>query len=119
MKFDRIELILTCLKCVFSVVAIVVSILVIIESLNDLQYVFDTNEDNPTIVEHCKILAFIHHDSVAGNSNRPSYIAEVQYDDGDIGYISIDKYDYVTRRTNSDAIVINRKYLQKRSKDIL
>ena len=120
MKLDKIELFFAYSKCILSVIAIIVSILVIMESLNDLQYAFSTSsEDNPTIIEHCKILAFIHHDSIACNSNRQSYIAEVQYDDGDIGYISIDKYDYVTRRINSDAMVVNRKYLQKRSKDIL
>ena len=117
MKLDR-TLIFTYLKCILSVVAIIVSILVITESLNDLQYTFDTNEDNPTIVEHGRILALMHHDSTC-NSNRQSYTAEVQYDNGDIGYISIDRYDYVTRRINSDAMVINREYLQKRSKDIL
>lgn len=117
MKLDRIKLIFTCSKCILSVVAIIASILVIIDSLNDLQYT--TNEDSPTIIEHCKILAFIHHDPTTCNSNKQSYVAKVQYDNGDIGYISIDRYDYVTRRTNSDAIVINRKYLQKRSKDII
>jgi hypothetical protein len=112
MKPDKIELYLTYAKCIFSVISIILSIIIIVNSIHDLEYIFQP-DDPIEIVEHCKILAFIHHDPTAGNANRHPYIAEVQYDDGDIGYIALDKYDYVTRKVNSDAMVINRKYLQK------
>ena len=112
MKPDKIELYLTYAKCIFSLISIIVSILIIANSIHDLQYIFQPDE-SIEVVEHCKILAFIHHDPIASNTNRHPYIAEVQYDNGDIGYIALDKYDYVTRKINSDAMVVNRKYLQK------
>ena len=106
------EEILFYLKGALAIITICLSILIITDSMATLDYIFDTNDKHIETVEHCVILSVSKDTSSSNDDNRP-YIAEVKYDDGEIGYVAIDSYDYMTRRINSDAIAINRSYLQK------
>lgn len=107
------ESILNYIKCIFSIISIIISILIIANCMQKIDYIFQPEETSVDVMEHCKIVKIINNTSLTNTNNMYPYIAEVKYDNGDTGYIALDEYDFMTRKIGSDATVVNREYLQK------
>lgn len=111
LNMEKKRLVLMYFKLVTGCVAIVLSLIVILYSINRITSLSDYDGiDEIKECQHCVIIQI-------GKSIRSDgvivYYADVRFDNGETSRLRIDKFDFMYRHIGDDAIAINKTYLQK------
>jgi hypothetical protein len=112
---EKKRLVLMYFKFVTACVAIVLSVIVILNSINRMSSFDYDGIDEIKECQHCVITQI-------GKSIRSDgvivYYADVRFDSGETSRLRIDKFDFMHRHIGDDAIAINKTYLQKEGSKI-